>query len=264
MEKKIFKTKVTELLDIQYPIIQGGLQWLSTAKLAAAVSNAGGLGIITARSFERKERLKEEIRNAKDLTDKPFGVNVSMLPKPVSGEMTEEYFDAIIEEGVKVVETAGRNPEPYIPKLKEAGIKVIHKVPAVRYAQKAEKVGVDAVTIVGFECGGHPGMDDVTTMILIPKAVQVLKIPVIAAGGICDARGFMAALSLGADGVLMGTRFMLTRECWMHPRIKEKLLEATELDTMIIERSIRNPIRVIRNKAAIKAQEMETSVVSRK
>jgi NAD(P)H-dependent flavin oxidoreductase YrpB (nitropropane dioxygenase family) len=253
----MFKTRITEMLNIEYPIIQGGMQWLSTAELAAAVSNAGGFGIITALSCGSREGLRAEIRKCKALTDKPFGVNCSMLPDVTSGERTEEYVDAIVEEGVTAVETAGRTPAPYLPRLKEAGIKVIHKVPAVRYAQTAERLGVDAVTMVGFECAGHPGMDDVTTFILVQKAARALNIPVIAAGGICDAKGFVAALALGAEGVLMGTRFMLTHECWAHPRIKEQLLHATELDTMIIERSINNAARVIKNRAAERALEME-------
>ncbi|OGP53490.1 MAG: nitronate monooxygenase [Deltaproteobacteria bacterium RBG_13_52_11] len=253
----MFRTRITEMLGIEYPIIQGGMQWLSTAELAAAVSNAGGFGIITALSCGSKEGLRNEIQKCKALTDKPFGVNCSMLPDVTSGERIEEYVDAIVEEGVTAVETAGRTPEPYLPRLKEAGIKVIHKVPAMRYAQTAERIGVDAVTIVGFECAGHPGMDDVTTFILVQKAARVLNIPVIAAGGICDARGFVAALALGAEGVLMGTRFMLTHECWAHPRIKEQLLQASELDTMIIERTIQNAARVIKNRAAERALEME-------
>ena len=253
----MLKTRVTEMLNIEYPIIQGGMMWLSTAELAAAVSNAGGFGIIAALSYRSGEGLKEAIRKCKDLTDKPFGVNVSMLPDLATDEEIEEYIDAIVTEGVTAVETAGRSPEPYLPNLKEAGIKVIHKVPAVRHAQRAEHIGVDAVTIVGFECAGHPGMDDVTTLILVQKAARELDIPVIAGGGICDAKGFMAALSLGAEGVLMGTRFMLTHECWAPQRIKEQLLKATELDTMIIERSINNAARVIKNQAALRALEME-------
>ncbi len=253
----MFKTRITAMLGIEYPIIQGGMMWLSTAEFAAAISNAGGFGIITAMSCGSKGRLKEEIRKCKELTDKPFGVNVSMLPDVTSDEKIEEYFDAIIEEGVTAVETAGRNPEPYLPRLKEAGIKVIHKVPAVRYAQIAESIGIDAVTLVGFECAGHPGMDDITTLILVQKATRVLTIPVIAGGGICDAKGFMAALALGAEGVLMGTRFMLTHECWVHQRIEEWLLNATELDTIVIKRSIQNAARVIKNQAAVRALEME-------
>jgi nitronate monooxygenase len=253
----MFKTRITEMLDIEYPIIQGGMMWLATPELAAAVSNGGGLGIIAALNSVSGAGLKEEIRKCKDLTDKPFGVNVSMLPDLTTGEKTGEYIDAIIAEGVAAVETAGRNPAPYVPLLKKAGIKVIHKVPAVRHAMKAEQIGVDAVTIVGFECAGHPGMDDVTTFILVQKASRELTIPVIAGGGICDAKGFVAALALGAEGVLMGTRFMLTHECWAPERIKGELLKATELDTMIIERSINNAARVIKNKAALRALEME-------
>jgi NAD(P)H-dependent flavin oxidoreductase YrpB (nitropropane dioxygenase family) len=256
-ETPMFKTRITDMLGIEYPIIQGGMLWLSTAELAAAVSNAGGFGIITALSCGSGEKLRAEIRKCKDLTAKPFGVNVSMLPRLAAGDKTEEYFDVIIEEGVVGVETAGRNPEPYLPRLKESGIKVIHKVPAVRFAQKAESAGVDAVTLVGFECGGLPGMDDVTTFILIQKATSMLRIPVVAGGGICDAKGFMAALALGADGVLMGTRFILTRECWAHHRIKERLLQATELDTVIVARSIQSAARAIKNRAAAHILEME-------
>jgi NAD(P)H-dependent flavin oxidoreductase YrpB (nitropropane dioxygenase family) len=233
------------------------MMWLATPELAAAVSNGGGLGIIAALNSVSGAGLKEEIRKCKDLTDKPFGVNVSMLPDLTTGEKTGEYIDAIVAEGAAAVETAGRNPAPYVPLLKEAGIKVIHKVPAVRHALKAEQIGVDAVTIVGFECAGHPGMDDVTTFILVQKASRELTIPVIAGGGICDAKGFVAALALGAEGVLMGTRFMLTHECWAPERIKGELLKATELDTMIIERSINNAARVIKNQAALRALEME-------
>lgn len=253
----MFKTRITEMLGIEYPIIQGGMLWLSTAELAAAVSNAGGFGIITAVSCGSKEGLRQEIRRCKDLTDRPFGVNVSIFPRLAADDQTEGYFDVIMEEGVSGVETSGRNPEPYLPRLKEAGIKVIHKVPAIRFAQKAENVGVDAVALVGFECGGLPGMDDVTTFILIQKATSALSIPVVAGGGICDAKGFMAALALGAEGVLMGTRFMLTRECWAHRRVKERLLQATELDTVIVARSIQGATRAIKNQAAISVLEME-------
>ncbi len=253
----MFKTRITEMLGIEYPIIQGGMMWLSTAELAAAVSNAGGFGIITALSCGSKEKLRAEIRRCKELTDKPFGINVSMLPRLAAGDQTEGYFDVIIEEGVTGVETSGRNPEPYLPRLKEAGIKVIHKVPAVRFALKAEGVGVDAVTLVGFECGGLPGMDDVTTFILIQKATRMLGVPVVAGGGIGDAKGFMAALALGAEGVLMGTRFMLTRECVLHQQIKERLLQATELDTVLVARSIQNASRVIKNQPAMRVLEME-------
>ncbi len=254
---KNMKTRITELLGIKYPIIQGGMQWLSRAELAAAVSNAGGLGIITAATHPGKEELVEEIRRTRALTDRPFGVNISMLPEVGPKDRTAYYFEAVIEEKVPVVETSGRSPEDFVPQLKEAGIKLIHKVPAVRYARKAERVGADAVIIVGFECGGHPGMDDVTTMILTPRAAESLSIPVIAGGGIADARGFVAALALGAEGVVMGTRFVATTECIAHPRYKEWIVNAQETDTVMIQRSIRNAARVMRNAAAAKVLEME-------
>lgn len=251
------KTRITELLGIKYPIIQGGMQWLSRAELAAAVSNAGGLGIITAATQPGKEELIEEIRRTRALTDKPFGVNISMLPEVGPKDKTPGYFEAVIEEKVPVVETSGRSPEAFVPYLKKAGIKIIHKVPAVRFAKKAERVGADAVTIVGFECGGHPGMDDVTTMILAPKAADSVSIPVIAGGGIADARGLVAALALGAEGVVMGTRFVATTECLAHRNIKEWVVNAQETDTLMIQRSIRNAARVMKNAAAEKVLEME-------
>lgn len=253
----MFKTRITELLGIRYPIIQGGLQWLSRAELAAAVSNAGGLGIITAASHATEEDLREEIRKVRELTDKPFGVNISMLPTTGPGDMTGRYLGVVVEEKVPVVETSGRSPEPLVPDFKAAGIKLIHKVPAVRYARKAEAVGADAVTIVGFECGGHPGMDDVTTFILIPRAVREVSIPVLAGGGVADARGFVAALALGADGVVMGTRFAATTEVVAHEEYKRALQQASETDTMIILRSIRNAERVLRNKTAEQVLSME-------
>ncbi len=253
----MFETKITEMLGIEYPIILGGMMWLGRAGLAAAVSEAGGFGIITALSTPRLSELKDEMRRVKDLTDKPFGVNVSMLPVLTPGDMTDKIIDVICDEGCAAIETAGRSPQPYVKKIHSAGIKLIHKVPAIRYAQKAESVGVDAVTIVGFECGGHPGMDDVTSLILIPLAADKLKIPVIAAGGFGDGRGLVTALALGADAVLMGTRFVATKECIAHPGFKQWLLRMRETDTMIIERSIRNACRVARNKAAEEVLEME-------
>ncbi len=251
------KTRITEMLGIRYPIIQGGMQWISRAELAAAVSNAGGLGIITAATHKTKEDLQNEIRKTRELTDRPFGVNISMLPEMTADDMTRVYVETVIEERVPVVETSGRSPEPFVRYLKEAGIKLIHKVPSVRFAKKAEAIGADAVTIVGFECGGHPGMDDVTTLVLVPRAAESLSIPVIAGGGIADARGFVAALALGAEGVVMGTRFVATRECIAHPNFKEWIVKANETDTMLILRSIRNAARVMRNAAAQKALEME-------
>ncbi len=251
------KTRITELLSIKHPIIQGGMQWLSRAELAAAVSNAGGLGIITAATQPGKKELIAEIRKTRGLTDQPFGVNISMLPGVGSLEAAQQYFEAVIEEKVAVVETSGRNPEDFISVLKQAGIKVIHKVPAVRFAQTAEQAGVDAVTIVGFECGGHPGMDDVTSLVLIPKAADNLTIPVIAGGGFMDARGLVAALALGAEGIVMGTRFVASTECLAHPNFKAWMLQAKETDTVIIQRSIRNAARVMKNACAEEVLKME-------
>ncbi|MBI2846591.1 MAG: nitronate monooxygenase [Chloroflexi bacterium] len=256
MPTSLFKTRVTELLGIEYPIIQGGMLWLSRAGLVAAVSNAGGLGVLTSSHFPTKEELRQEIRKTRDLTNKPFGVNINLFPttRPVN---TDEYIDVLIEEGVRIVETSGRSPEPYMARLKSAGVKVIHKVPGVRFARTAERVGVDAVAIVGFECGGHPGLEDVTSLVLIPLTTDAVKVPVIAGGGFADARGFVAARALGAEGVLMGTRFMLTRECWAHPRVKERLLEAKENETVILGRSIRDNARALLNEQAKKALELE-------
>lgn len=252
----MFKTRITELFGIKYPIICGGMHLLSRAELVAAVSNAGGLGILASTTFEKKEELREEIRKTKSLTDKPFGVNLNLFPM-MRPRSVEEDIDLFIDEGVEIVESSGVSPEPYVPSLKEAGVKIMHKVPAVRYAQKAERVGVDAVAIVGFECAGHPGMDDVTSLILVPLTVDALKIPVAAGGGFCDARSFVAALALGADGVVMGTRFVLTHECVAHPRIKEWLVKAKETETILIDRSLGLPMRVIKNKPAGKALEMD-------
>lgn len=251
------QTRITELLGIKYPIVQGGMQWLSRAEFASAVSNAGGLGILTAATHVTKEGLIEEIHKMRQLTDKPFGVNISMTPKTSPRENTEIYIETVIKEKVPVVETSGRSPEAFVPILKKAGIKVIHRSPAVRYALNAERAGVDAVTIVGFEGGGHPGMDDVPSMILIPKATESLSIPVLAAGGIVDSRSFLAALALGAEGVTIGTRFVASTESLAHPTYKQWLLSLQETDTTIIQRSIRNPHRVINNSQAKKVQEME-------
>jgi len=252
----LFKTRITELFGIKYPIIAGGMHLLSRAELVAAVSNAGGLGILASTTFQTKEELREEIRKTKSLTDKPFGVNLNLFPM-MRQRSVEEDIDVFIDEDVEIVESSGASPEPYVPRLKEAGVKIIHKVPAVRFARKAESVGVDAVAIVGFECAGHPGMDDVTSLILVPLTVDAMKIPVVAGGGFCDARSFVAALALGADGVVMGTRFVATHECIAHPKIKEWLVKAKETDTTLIDRSIGLPLRVIKNKPAEKALEMD-------
>lgn len=253
----MLKTRVTEMLNIEYPIISGAMQWLSKAELAAAVSDAGGLGILASAQFSSGEELRNEIHKAKQLTDKPFGVNINLFPaiRPVPNE---EFIEVLIDEGVKVVETSGvRSPEEYVERLHNAGITLIHKVAGVRYAKKAESVGADITTIVGFENGGALGMDDVTTFILVPRAVDEVSIPVIAGGGIGDGRGMAAALALGAEGVVIGTGFMTTKECPMHDGVKQWMVNAKETDTVVVLRSIRNTHRAARNKVAEEVAEME-------
>jgi len=252
----MFKTWLTESLGIKYPIIQGAMLWLSRAELASAVSNAGGLGIINAGSFPTAKEFREEIKKMKNLTDNPFAINITLMTTRRTVNW-EEYIVAAIEEGVNIVETSGRSPEPYMPLFKEAKVKVLHKAARIRDARTAERVGVDAVIITGFEAGGHPGMEDVTSLVLIPRVVDSVKIPVIAAGGFGDGRGLVAALALGAEGILMGTRFMASRECPLHPKIKELLRQTKETDTMMIERSIRNAARVLKTDFARKVLEME-------
>ncbi len=252
----MFETRVTELLGIEYPIIQGGMMWISQPQLAAAVSNAGGLGIITALSSQTPADLTAKIKETKKLTNKSFGVNVTLLPtlKPLD---IDGYFDVIVNEDIKIVETAGRNPEAYIAKLKAAGIKVIHKCTAVRFARTAQKIGCDVVSIDGFECAGHPGEDDVTSLILVPLVADAVDVPLIASGGFGDGRGFVAALVLGAEGVNMGTRFMATQESPAHPKVKEWLIQASERDTILINRSLRNTMRALKNPISEKVAEME-------
>ena len=251
------KTRITELLGIEHPIVQGGMQWVGVAELASAVSNAGGLGIVTGLTQPTPEDLLKEIERCQSMTDKPFGVNLTILPtiKPIP---YDEYAQAIVDSGVKIVETAGRNPEPYLPMFKEAGIKVIHKCTSIRHSLKAEKIGCDAVSVDGFECAGHPGEDDVTNMILLPLAARRLKIPFLASGGLGDGRGLAAALAMGADGINMGTRFMVTKEAPIHDNVKQKMIEATELDTALIYRSLRNTARVFKNSVAEKVVEIES------
>ncbi|MFC1919243.1 NAD(P)H-dependent flavin oxidoreductase [Chloroflexota bacterium] len=254
----MFKTKITEMLGIQYPILQGGMAHLSRAELAAAVSNAGGLGIIISAHFPSGKDLRQEIKKTKELTDKPFGVNLSLFPsvKPIPNE---EFVQVIIDEKLAAVETSGfRAPEEFVPPLRQAGVKVIHKCASARHAAKAESVGVDAVAVVGLENGGAVGMDNVGSLVLIPKAVSSVRIPLIAGGGIGDARGFVAALALGAEGVVMGTAFMATKECPTHPSFRALMLRSTELDTVVIERSIRNAHRSLKSKAVDKVLEMES------
>jgi nitronate monooxygenase len=240
------KTRITELLGIRYPIIQGGMQWVGYAELAAAVSNAGGLGILAALTQPTPDALYDEIRRCRSLTDQPFGVNLTLLPS-INPPPYARYLDAIVESGVKVLETAGNNPGEHITRAKAAGIKVIHKCVAVRHALSAERLGVDAISIDGFECAGHPGEDDVPGMVLIPLAAKRLRVPVIASGGIADGRGLAAALALGAQGVNMGTRFCATQEAPIHRDIKAALLRATERDTNLIFRTLRNTARVLKN-----------------
>jgi NAD(P)H-dependent flavin oxidoreductase YrpB (nitropropane dioxygenase family) len=240
------KTRVTELLGTRYPIIQGGMQWVGTAELASAVSNAGALGILTALTQPTPEDLRKEIERCRSMTDQPFGVNLTILPT-ITPPPYAEYLQVIIESGVKILETAGNNPKDFIAKVKEHGIKVVHKCTSVRHALSAERAGVDAVSIDGFECAGHPGEDDIPNMILIPAAVRALKVPVIASGGIGDGRGMAAAFALGAHGINMGTRFMTTKEAPIHDNIKQALIEASERDTNLIFRTMHNTARVFKN-----------------
>ncbi|RLD90966.1 MAG: nitronate monooxygenase [Bacteroidetes bacterium] len=242
------KTRITEIFGIEHPIMQGGMHYVGFAELAAAVSNAGGIGTITGLTQKTPADLANEIARCKKLTDKPFAVNLTFLPI-VNAPDYPGYVKAIIEGGVKVVETAGRNPESVMPYLKKAGIKVIHKCTSVRHALKAQAIGCDAVSIDGFECGGHPGEDDIPNMILIPRAVEELEIPILASGGMADARSLVASLALGAEGINMGTRFMATQEAPIHDNVKQAILNATELDTRLVMRPLRNTERVMNNAA---------------
>jgi len=250
------KTRITELFGIEHPIVQGGMHFVGLAELAAAVSNAGGLGIITALTLATPDKLAEEIARCREMTDKPFGVNLTFLPG-FAAPPYPEYIDAIIKGGVKIVETAGRNPEPYMPALKEAGIKVIHKCTSVRHSLKAEKIGCDAVSVDGFECGGHPGEDDIPNMILLPRAAEELTVPFVASGGMADGRSLVAALAMGADGINMGTRFIATTEAPVHEKVKQTIVAASELDTRLIMRPLRNTERVMNNPAVEELLEIE-------
>ena len=250
------KTRITELFGIQHPIIQGGMHYVGFADLAAAVSNAGGLGIITGLTLKTPQDLDKEIKRCKDMTDNPFGVNLTFLPTVTSPDYPG-YIKAIIDNGIKIVETAGRNPEPYLPYLKDAGVKVIHKCTSVRHTVKAEKIGCDAVSVDGFECGGHPGEDDIPNMVLLPRAAEELTIPFVASGGMADARSLVAALALGADGINMGTRFIATKEAPVHENVKQAIVNAGETNTRLVMRPLRNTERVLNNAAAQKLLEKE-------
>ncbi|MBD89716.1 MAG: nitronate monooxygenase [Deltaproteobacteria bacterium] len=253
------KTKITEMFGIEHPIIQGGMHYVGFAEMAAAVSNAGGLGIITALTLKSPGDLANEIARCRDMTEKPFGVNLTFLPT-VSSPDYPGYIRAIIEGGVKIVETAGRNPQPYLPYLKDAGIQVIHKCTSVRHALKAEAIGCDAVSVDGFECGGHPGEDDIPNMILLPRAADELTIPFVSSGGMADGRSLVASLAMGAEGMNMGTRFIATQEAPVHPKVKEAILAATELDTRLIMRGLRNTERVLNNAAVERLLEKEAAL----
>ncbi len=253
------KTRITELLGIEHPIIQGGMHYVGFAELAAAVSNAGGLGIITGLTQKTPEALAAEIRRCREMTDKPFGVNLTFLPT-VSSPDYPGYIRAIIDGGVRIVETAGNNPQKWLPGLHEAGVKVIHKCTSVRHSLKAEAIGCDAVSVDGFECGGHPGEDDIPNFILLPRAADELKIPFVASGGMADGRSLAAALSLGADGINMGTRFIATKEAPVHENVKQAIVAASELDTRLVMRPLRNTERVLRNAAVDRLIEKEKTL----
>ena len=242
------KTRITELFGIQHPIIQGGMHYVGFAEMAAAVSNAGGLGIITGLTQGTPEKLSKEIARCREMTDNPFGVNLTFLPS-VTPPDYPGFVEAIVKSGVKAVETAGNNPQKYLPAMKEAGIKVIHKCTSVRHSVKAEAIGCDAVSVDGFECGGHPGEDDVPNFILLPRAAEELKIPFVASGGMADGRSLVAALALGAEGINMGTRFIATKDAPVHQNVKDALVRASELDTRLIMRPLRNTERVLNNDA---------------
>lgn len=253
------KTRITELFGIEHPIIQGGMHFVGLAELAAAVSNAGGLGIITGLTQGTPEKLKAEIERCKTMTDKPFGVNITFLPT-LNAPDYPALFQVIIDCGITVVETAGNNPAQYMPMLKEAGIKVIHKCTAVRHALKAQSIGCDAVSVDGFECGGHPGEDDIPNFILLPRAADELTIPFVASGGMADGRSLVGALAMGADGINMGTRFIATTEAPVHQNVKDAIVAASELDTRLVMRPLRNTERVMTNPAVERLLEKEKAL----
>jgi len=253
----MIKTRLTELLGIEHPIIQGGMMAVGLAELAAAVSNAGGLGIITALTQPTPEDLRNEIRRCREMTSKPFGVNLTLLPT-INPVPYDEYAKVIIEEGIKVVETAGRSPEDFMPAFNAAGVKVIHKCTSVRHALKAEAIGCAAASVDGFECAGHPGEDDVPNLVLLPCAAAKLTIPMVASGGIGNGQGLAAALALGAEGVNMGTRFVATVEAPVHHNVKQMMVESSELDTALIFRTLKNTARIYKNSIARQVLEIES------
>lgn len=253
-----FRTRATDLFGIRLPIVAGGLQWLADADYVAAAARAGIIGFITAASFAEPEDLRAAVRRCRDMADgKSFGVNISMLPKLVEGEKTDRVIDIVIEEGVRFVETSGRNPEPYLPRLHAAGVKVMHKVPAVRFARKAQAVGVDAVCVVGAECGGHPGLDLVGTIVQAALAARDVSIPLLAGGGIGHGSQLTAALAMGADGVVVGTRFLVAEEIWAHRGYKDRLVGASETDTVLVMQTLRNTLRALANETTAAVREIE-------
>lgn len=252
----MLKTRITEMFGIERPVVQGGLMWIARAELAAAVANAGGIGFMTALTHPDPEGLRQEIRKCRTLTDKPFGVNLTFLPTLRPPDYPG-YIRVCSEEGIRFMETAGRNPEPYMDQIKAAGIRVVHKCTSVRHAKKAQEIGCDAVSIDGFEAAGHPGEDDVTSLILIPLTRDAVDIPVVASGGFADGRGLVAALGLGADAINIGTRFVATQEAQVHPNVKQALLQHNERDTRLIMRTLRNTERVMHNTASDKVLEIE-------
>lgn len=250
------RTRFTELVGVEHPIVQGGMQWVGRAELVAAVANAGALGMITALTQPTPEDLTREIARCRSLTDKPFGVNLTILPS-IKPPPYAEYRQAIIEAGIKIVETAGNKPQEHVTEFKKHGVVILHKCTSVRHALSAERMGADAISIDGFECAGHPGEDDTPGLILIPAAADKVKIPMIASGGFADGRGLVAALALGAEGINMGTRFMCTKESPIHQRIKEKIVANDERETDLIFRTMRNTARVARNAVSQQVVAME-------
>ena len=250
------KTRLTEMFGVQHPIVMGGMTGVGYADLVAAVANAGALGFLTAHMFDSAESLAKEIQRVRDQTDKPFGVNMTILPS-INPIPYDEYRRAICETGVKIVETAGRSPEPHLPDFKANDVKVIHKCTSVRHAVTAARLGVDVISIDGFECAGHPGEDDVTIMVLLPATVDAVDIPVIASGGMADGRSLVAALALGAEGVNMGTRFLATKESGVHENVKKQIVQNTERDTVLINRTLRNTARVARNAISEQVAEIQ-------
>ena len=254
----MLKTRITDLFGIEHPVIQGGMQWVGYAELVSAVSNAGALGILTALTQPTPEDLAKEIKRTREMTDKPFGVNLTVLPT-INPPPYEEYAQAIVGSGVKIVETAGRSPEPFMELFKEYDVKVIHKCTSVRHALKAQSVGVSAITIDGFECAGHPGEDDIPSLVLLPQAAEALDVPVAGCGGFSDAKSMVAALALGGEAIVMGTRFMATQEAGIHQNVKEKMTEADELSTNLMFRTMHNTARVFKNSISDQVVEIEST-----